>query len=231
MASLSYLHSAPMDEPLELVRRAMQGDAKAVRALLQHLTPILHARAVRALQRCSRGLLPRDVRQEVEDLIQTVYSILFANGGKLLFDWDPSRGKSFENYVALVADTRLSSVLRTQRGRVWPDDPTEVEDLETSAEFQIGPEPEIHSRDELRLILRRFHEVANERHHELFVLLFVEERSAEEVSALTGMSVDNVHAHKSRLGKLARRIAHDVLSCSHQRRDVAAQPRGRQGRR
>lgn len=199
-------------DPLDIVRRAMQGDNTAVRTLVQRLTPILQARAVRALMRCSRGLLPRDVRQEVEDLVQTVFGILFSNGGKLFFDWDPARGKSFENYVALVADSRIASTLRTRRGRVWPDEPTDVEGLESSGQFQIGPEPEIHSREELLLILRRFREVATDRAYELFVLLYVEERSAEEVSEITGLSVENVHAHKSRLGKLTRRIANEVLS-------------------
>jgi RNA polymerase sigma factor (sigma-70 family) len=212
VGALSYSKTTPGDEPLSLVRRAISGDAKAVRALVQRLTPLLQARAVRALLRCGRGLLPRDVRQEVEDLVQTLFSIFFANGGKLFFDWDPGRGKSFDNYVAMVADCRLASVLRTRRGRVWPDDPMEMEDLESSAEFQIGPEPMIDSREELTLILRRFGEVATERAYELFVMLYVEERSAEEVSEMTGMSVENVHAHKSRLGKLARRVASEVLS-------------------
>lgn len=230
MVVLSFPQSASHDEPSELVRRAMRGDARAVRALVERLTPILQARAARALLRCSRGLLPRDVRQEVEDLVQTVFSVLFANGGKLFLDWDPERGKSFDGYVSMVADSRLTSVLRTHRGRVWPDDPTEVEDLETSAEFQIGPEPAIVSRDALRLVLRRFREVASDRAYELFVLLYVEERTAEEVSAITGMSVENVHTHKSRLGKLARRVAHEALA-THPPPDIAAPRRGRQGTR
>jgi len=200
------------DDPLELVRRAMRGEGPAVRTLVQRLTPILQARAVRALLRCSRGLLPRDVRQEVEDLVQTAFSILFANGGKLFFDWDPARGKSFENYIALVVDSRIASTLRTHCGRVWPDEPTDFDELESSGQFQIGPEPEIHSREELLLILRRFRDVATDRAYELFVLLYVEERTTEEVSEITGLSAENVHAHKSRLGKLARRIANEVIS-------------------
>ena len=227
----SPVQAVSLDEPLELVRRAMRGDNKAVRALVQHLTPVLQTRAVRALLRCSRGLLPRDIRQEVEDLVQTAFSILFAGGGKLLFDWDPRRGKSFEGYVAMVADSRLSSVLRTRRGCVWPDDPMEVEELETSARFQIGPEPEIHSREELQLVLRRFREVVSERGYELFVLLFVEERPAEEVSAITGLSVENVHTHKSRLGKLARRVAGEVLTGDNHSFDLVADRRRGKGRR
>lgn len=231
MVALARSHSTCPGEPLELVRRATRGDARAVRALVELLTPILQARAARVLLRYSRGISPRDVRQEVEDLVQIVLSALFANGAKLLFDWDPARGKSFEGYVAMVADCRLASVLRTRRGRVWPDDPMEPEDLESSAEFQIGPEPAIHSREELSLVLRRFREVASARAYELFVLLYVEERTAEEVSAITGMTVENVHTHKSRLGKLARRVAHEVLTQSPPAPDRAAPQRGRTGKR
>lgn len=219
---------------MDLVRRALLGDGRAVRALVGRLTPVIQARAVRALLRCGRGISPRDVRQEVEDLVQTVFSVLFENGGKILFDWDPSRGKSFNNYLALVADSRLASLLRTRRGRVWPDDPTEEEALEASAEVLIGPEPVIHSREELDLVLRRFREVVSERGHELFVMLYVEERSAEEVSRLTGMSVENVHAHKSRLGKLARRVATEVLSEGEECQSgtiARVQPQGKVARR
>ena len=222
------------EDPLSLVRRAVAGDARAVRALVTRLTPVIQARAARALLRRGRGLSRRDVRQEVEDLVQTVFAALFENGGKLLFDWDPSRGKSFHNYVALVADSRLASLLRTQRGRVWPDDPMDDEALEASAEVLIGPEPVIHSREELDLVMRRFREVVSDRGHELFVMLYVEERSAEEVSRLSGLSVENVHAHKSRLGKLARRVAAEVLSedgdC--QSGTIArARPQGKEARR
>lgn len=208
---LSIVRGPPEEDPLDLVRRAQLGDARAVRALVGRLTPVIQARAARALLRCGRGISPRDVRQEVEDLVQTVFSILFENGGKLFFDWDPARGKSFNGYIALVADSRLCSLLRTRRGRVWPDDPTEDEALESSAEVIRGPEPVVDSREELDLLLRRLREVASERAYDLFLLLYVEERSAEEVSAITGMTVENVHAHKSRLGKLARRIASEVL--------------------
>lgn len=231
MVALLRPRSTSAEEPIELVARAARGDQRAIRELVERLTPILQVRAARTLLRYSRGLPPRDVRQEVEDLVQIVLSALFANGAKLLFDWDPERGKSFEGYVAMVADSRLSSVLRTRRGRVWPDDPMDTEDLESSAQFQIGPEPAIHSRDELSLVLRRFREVATPRAYELFVLLYVEERTAEEVSSMTGMTVENVHTHKSRLGKLARRVAHEVLGQSQPPPDMAAPRRGRQGSR
>lgn len=231
MVALARPQSMLTEEPIELVARAARGDKRAVRELVERLTPILQARAARTLLRFNRGRPARDVRQEVEDLVQIVLSALFANGAKLLFDWDPERGKSFEGYVAMVADSRLTSVLRTRRGRVWPDDPMEMDDLESSAQFQIGPEPAIHCREELSLVLRRFREVATARAYDLFVLLYVEERTAEEVSSMTGMTVENVHTHKSRLGKLARRVAHEVLTQSQPAPDMAAPRRGREGRR
>lgn len=204
-----------------------------MRALVGRLTPVIQARAVRALLRCGRGIAPRDVRQEVEDLVQTVFSILFENGGRVFFDWDPARGKSFNGYIALVADSRLCSLLRTRKGRVWPDEPTEEDALESSAEVSLGPEPVVHSREELEIVLRRFREVASERAYEMFVLLYVEERGAEEVSALTGMSVENVHAHKSRLGKLARRVASEVLAEGGYQSGTITRgvPQGKVGRR
>lgn len=200
-----------MGDTSDLVERATDGNVKAVRALVERMTPILKARAARALVRHCRGLGRRDVGQEVGDLVQLILSVLFENHGKLIFDWDPTRGRSFNNYIAMVADSRIASLLRTRRGQVWPDEPTETDELDDSAEGHCDAESEVGSREELVLIMARFREAAPERAYELFTLLYLEERSAEEVSALFGLSIENVHTHKSRLGKLARRIASDVL--------------------
>jgi RNA polymerase sigma factor (sigma-70 family) len=208
-----------MDDTSDLIHRATAGDVKAVRALVGRITPIVKARATRALHRHGRGLARRDVGQEVGDLVQLVLSALFQDGGKLVFDWDPERGRSFDNYIALVADSRISSVLRTRRGQVWPDDPTEDEDLEDSSPSQRDAEAAVSSRQELSLILGRLRASAPDRAYHLFTLLYVDEKSAEEVSALVGLSVENVHTHKSRLGKLARRIASEIAS-----HDAAASP-------
>jgi RNA polymerase sigma factor (sigma-70 family) len=204
-----------VDETLTLVHQAAHGNPRAEKALIERITPILRARATQALTRRGHGRGGRrDVRQEVEDLVQMVFSVLFANHGKLFFEWDPERGKSFDNYVGMIADSRIASTLRTHHG-LWPDEPTEADDLESSAErhsdIPLDPEAEVRSREELAWLLDRVRKAVTQRVYEVFVLLYVEEKSAEEVSELAGISVENVYAYKSRLSKLARRIAEEGL--------------------
>jgi RNA polymerase sigma-70 factor (ECF subfamily) len=75
-----------------------------------------------------------------------------------------------------------------------------------------GPEVETLSREALRIVVERLREKLSERGLELFYMLFVEEQSTEEVCAIAGLTADAVYAWRSRLARLARQIAVDILS-------------------
>jgi RNA polymerase sigma-70 factor (ECF subfamily) len=195
-----------------LVRRAIEGDRPAVRQLVDALTPVIQFRVARALRRRKRAA-GRDPRQEVEDLTQSVFLALFANGGAALRRWDPARGMALPGYVGLLADHEIASILRSRRRNPWTEDPTDEEDdLAGDAPAPAGPEVETLSREALRVVVEGMREKLSERGLELFYLLFVEERPTEEICALTGMSADAIYAWRSRLAKLARQIAAEILS-------------------
>ena len=65
--------------PPNVVRDALSGDRKALRELVDALTPVIQARVVRALLRRRGQAAGRDIRQEVEDMTQDVFSALFAH--------------------------------------------------------------------------------------------------------------------------------------------------------
>lgn len=196
-----------------LVARALVGERLAVRALVDALTPVVQMRVARALRRRRGAALGRDVRQELEDLTQSVFLAIFANGGQALRTWDPARGSSLEGFVGLLADHEIASILRSRRRSPWTEDPTAEEDLaEDAPAGDVGPEVETLSREALRTIVDRLRERLSERGLDLFFSLFVEERSTEEVCADTGLSPDAVYAWRSRIGKLVRQIAADLVS-------------------
>lgn len=196
-----------------LVARALGGERLAVRALVDALTPVVQMRVARALRRRRGAALGRDVRQELEDLTQSVFLAIFANGGQALRKWDPARGSSLEGFVGLLADHEIASILRSRRRSPWTEDPTAEEDLaEDAPAGDVGPEVETLSREALRTIVDRLRERLSERGLDLFFSLFVEERSTEEVCADTGLSPDAVYAWRSRIGKLVRQIAADLVS-------------------
>jgi RNA polymerase sigma-70 factor (ECF subfamily) len=196
-----------------LVQRALAKDQDAVRALVDALTPVIQARAARALLR--RG--PREVRAEVEDITQTVFASLFAGDGRVLRQWDPERGLSLENWVGLRTEHEVASILRSRVRSPLTHTPTPIEELDdllAGGAAEADPEIEAASRELLVAVVARIRQRLSERGRELFELLVVEERPVEDIVALTDLSLDAIYQWRARLARLARRIHAELVSGS-----------------
>ncbi len=202
----------PPDPTPAQLRAALAGDAAAVRALVDHLTPVVQARVARALLRRERGAAGRDVRQEVEDIAQEVFVSLFEDGGRVLKTWRPDGGLSLRNFVGLVAERQAASILRSGRRSPWTEDPTLHEDLDRDAGASVPLDAGVASRDLMRAVLERLREQLSPQGLHLFQRLLVEERAVEEVCAELSMTPDAVYAWRSRLGKLVRKLAQQLSS-------------------
>ncbi len=188
------------------LRSALGGDETALTRLVQILTPVIQSRVARGLLLRRTGLAAgRDLRQEVEDFVQEIFLVLFADGGKVLRGWQPERGLSFLNFVGLVAERQTASILRSGKRSPWKEDPTLTEDLEQAAP-ESGPEEIAASREQLKVLLHRLTEELSPLGRHLFDLLFLRELSLDEIVAQTGLSPDAVYAWRSRLRRLARRL-------------------------
>lgn len=207
-------HEANQEE----VRKALAGDEPALTRLIRTLTPVIQSRVARGLLLRRTGTAAgRNVRQEVEDLTQEVFLILFADGGKVLRSWSPERGLSLLNYVGLVAERQTASVLRSGKRSPWKEDPTLPEDLpeDFSPSFpESGPEQTAASREAIRLLLERLDEELSPLGRHLFDLLFLRELPIEEVVHETGMSPDAVYAWRSRLRRLSSRLLMEMSESS-----------------
>lgn len=190
----------------EQLRSALAGDEPALTQLVRVLTPVIQSRVARGLLLRRTGTAAgRDIRQEVEDLTQEIFLVLFADGGKVLRSWQPERGMSLLNFVGLVAERQTASVLRSGKRSPWKEDPTLAEDFEQAAP-EGGPEEVTASREQLRHLLNRLTEELSPLGRHLFDLLFLRDLPFEEVVRRTGMSPDAVYAWRSRLRRLARRL-------------------------
>jgi RNA polymerase sigma-70 factor (ECF subfamily) len=188
------------------VRSALAGNEPALTRLVRKLTPVIQSRVARGLLLRRTGMAAgRNVRQEVEDLTQEIFLVLFADGGKVLRSWQPERGLSLLNFVGLVAERQAASILRSGKRSPWKEDPTLPEDLHQAA-TESGPEEVTASREQLRLLLHRLTEELSPLGRHLFDLLFLRELPLEEVIRRTGMSPDAVYAWRSRLRRLAGRL-------------------------
>lgn len=192
------------------IDRALAGEEPALTRLVQTLTPVIQSRVARGLLlRRTGSSAGRNIRQEVEDLTQEIFLVLFADGGKVLRSWRPERGLSFHNFAGLVAERQTASILRSGKRSPWKEDPTLPENLEQVSPAS-GPEEITASREQLKLLLHRLTEELSPLGRHLFDLLFLRELPFEEVTRQTGMSADAVYAWRSRLRRLACRLLDEM---------------------
>jgi RNA polymerase sigma-70 factor (ECF subfamily) len=204
---------------IELIERAMARDPASCRILVDKLTPPIQERVNAALIRRRKGS-----RQNVLDLTQDIFRVLLADDGKILRNWNPERGATLTGFVALIAERRVASALRSGRQSGHAEEPTELEDLDTADEA-ANPEEQALSRDLLERVLDELRIGTSAQGYEMFRLLFIEEREVEAVMQEAQLSRDAVYAWRSRLQKLVKKIAAELLS------DPAGAPRRMKGGR
>lgn len=198
----------PTIDKAALVRDAVGGDGDAARRLVVLLTPVVRARAARALLRRGRRA-GRSIDQELEDLTQDVLLALFDDDGRRLRAWSPEFGP-IEGFVGLLAEREVSSILRSGRRSPWRDDPLPDEDLERRKEVHDGAEAQLASRDMLVRLLDKLRERLSPQGLRIFYALFAEDKSVEAVCEELHMQPDAVYAWRSRLARLSRTLAAEL---------------------
>jgi RNA polymerase sigma-70 factor (ECF subfamily) len=195
-----------------LVAPVLARDPKAMRQFVREAKVVVEARVARTLVRVGRRQGQRDPRQEVADIAQEVFLHLFENGGAVLRAWDPTRGLSLANFVGLVAERDAISILRSGRRSPWTEDPTDFADAgEAFADAAPSMQRVVQSRDMLMTIVDRLREELSPRGFEIFVRLYVDEASVEEVCAGFAMQPDAVYAWRSRLAKRVRALGDELF--------------------
>jgi RNA polymerase sigma-70 factor (ECF subfamily) len=210
------------------IERVLAGEPTALKAFVRELTPVIQARVAKALFVQRHRAVGRDVRQEVEDLTQELFVVLFADRGAVLRHWDPEKGLSLKNFVGLVTERQVRAILCTGKRCPWTEDPTLDVELvaeadrraEASVRIRVDePEQRFASAEVLHVVLERLEQQLSPLGMRLFQLLVLEEHEVEKVCAQMSMKRDAVYAWRSRLARLAREIYAEVT------RNVRNQPR------
>lgn len=192
-----------------MVSHALDGHSSAARALVDRLSPVIQTRVARALLRRQRRA--RSIRQEVEDLVQEIFALLFADDGRLLRSWDPEGGLGLDGFVGLIAERRSASVLRTARRNPWTEEPVPAEVLDR--ESVPGPEQELLSRELLAVVLERLRAQLSPMGNHLFELLFSAELSTAAIAERTQLSPAAIYTWKHRIIRKATAIGRE-LECT-----------------
>lgn len=187
----------------ELVDRALEGDLDAQRRLVRELSPAIHWNVAKMLRRWRMGpAAGRNLRQEVEDMVQEVFVELFEDDAKTLRRWDPDR-LPLEGFVGYIARIRTAEVLRSRRSP-WREDPRENDDLPRPS-LERTPEDDALSRDHLRRIHLCLLAGFGPDDARLFDLFFLREVAPQEAADAVGRSVAAVYKWRSRLYEKAKR--------------------------
>lgn len=186
------------------VARLLDGGEESVRELVAYIAPCVQAEIAMMMTRYG-NIRGRNGRQEVQDLVQDVFVILFRDDGKTLRSWRKDGGRKFGSFVRLVAKRRLLSLMRTQSKNPWPDEPTDHETLD-----RAGHTGEVYGsigfREELDALWKKLSCWFGEEDHRLFKLFFVEGLSIDEVTSLTGKSHQTLYSWRRDLRKFARTV-------------------------
>jgi RNA polymerase sigma-70 factor (ECF subfamily) len=175
---------------------------------VQALTPVIRRRVAAQMRRRVRAR--RSFEQELDDVVQAVLLAVFAEKGGALSAWDPARGLGLEAFVSLVASREVDSILRSRRRNPWTETPVLTETLDAMQGSQKGPETLTGSRRMLLTVAARLRERTSPLGFVVFEMLFLQDRSPEDVAATLGLGVAAVRARKSRLSRVAREIVAEL---------------------
>lgn len=188
----------PHDDDSALLSRALAGERDSTAVLVRRLRPPIQAELAHLLLRVAPAQ-GRSARQELEDLVQDVFTALFDRSAKLLQSWDPSRGRSLESYVRLVARSRALDVLRSRRRSPWQAEPMDHAQIDELAEPAAAVQTDrTAAREKLVALQQALPALLSTRDFTLFLALFVEERQPADVALDVGMTAGAVYQWSSR---------------------------------
>jgi len=191
----------------EALGDALAGDPGAVRVLIEELGPVVRARVRRVLSR-NPARVPC-LHQDVDELVQETFLVLFADDSSLLRRWDPERGMSLPNYVGQIAEREAGRYLRARstakrRGEelTAPDDLT----MQHAAAGGEGADEQLERDERHRRILDHLRAALTPESFQVFDLIYVRLLSAPEVAQMLGCEVQAVYTRRSRIRTTLKKV-------------------------
>lgn len=182
------------------VSGALAGGRPRADALARALLLLLPPLAARELIPWS-GHYRRSPASLCEDVVQDVMLKLFADRGRVLRVWDPERGLSLRGFLRRVVRFHVLQLFRSSVKNPWRDRLTENV-LDVAGEDSDATLHQLWLWEVRDLLLAE----ENEHGRSLYMGLFVEHRSAEEVGEEHNMTRDAVYQWRSRFKRRASRL-------------------------
>lgn len=140
-------------------------------------------------------------RADILDVIQMTLAALVSDDYRLIKAWDPTRA-SFETYSGLIAGQKAFEFLRQQKD-------VNIDDIvwsEPEAQTNYAQEERFATKELLQKGVETLIAELSPLGRRLVQLLLIEERTTDEVSAITNMKPGAVEQWRSRLLRRLREI-------------------------
>ncbi len=197
-------------EARELLAAALAGRPDKIRELIDSLMPVVVVRVRRVLAR-NPARVPC-LNQDVDEVVQETFLVLFAKDSRLLRNYDAERGMSVANYVGQIAEREAGRVIRARsadkrRGEtlVAPDDLK----MAHAPDGGEGSEEQLVRQERARELLARLRERLTPESFLVFELMYVRLLPAPEVAAMLGCEVQAVYTRKSRIRTTLRKVVEE----------------------
>lgn len=184
----------------------------SVRELVETLAPVVHARVAAVFVRHASKRPGGDLRQDIEDQVQSTFVLLFDRQGHVLRAWDETKGLSLANWVGRLARLRAMDAVRTGMRGPWHHDATEHSFFEARTAAGATPENLRWTKELWRETQRRILARESSDGQQMFELLFVRDLSTQEISTITSKSDAAIFKWRSRLRKSIKQELDGLLS-------------------
>lgn len=195
-----------------LLEAGLVGSEADVSRLVVYLMPVVQARVAQVLSTAAGGSRRRNLREEIEDLSQDVFTTLFDKDARILRAWSPNRGLSLRNFVGMVARRKANATLSVRKRNPWYEEPMDDAAVERALPEAAGAEEELAAKQVVREAIRRLEEEQTERGKRLLELIVKDGLSNAEVAEATGMSDSAVYQWRSRLTRALRKHVDELLA-------------------
>lgn len=192
-------------EETELLRLGLVGGRQELNALVMYLMPVVQLRVGRVLAGAAGGSRRRNLREEVEDMAQEVFALLFEHDAKILRAWSPDRGLSLRNFVGMVARRKARAILGVRKRNPWYEEPIEDSVVERALPEAADAERRLAAKELLAKAMARLEAEQSERGRRLAELIFKDGLTNPEIVSATGLKTDAVYQWRSRLTRALRK--------------------------
>lgn len=173
---------------LEL-QRVIRGDPQSVREFIRDFGPVFRATV--------RRRVVGQWRQQEEDLLQEIFSGVFAQDARILRTWDGQKGRSLKAFLQVFAEQRTLDWLR-RKHREAREELTE----ESALIRKLDAAQDRHQREApawLEPLLTRFRQEYDLEDQRIAELSYIDDLSVREIASILKLSEDAVYQRRHRM--------------------------------